>query len=245
MDRALFWKHSVDLTWNIEELIEGVDMFIGGDLSYKVLFPSCGTGEIAVGIAKKGYQVDAADGDPLMIEYAKRLIREEKVDITPVVCRWSDLENHFTGKYNVMVVRGNGIPYVNSWSEQNRPIIERQAAEAELVRSFQAFRNLLADHGAIYFDTRSVFEEEGREEVASGVINGLPAKLIYDISFDDDTRRVHATLQIGNEVHERDYAGLLLHLWELPSILKKAGLKCQPFEILGEETYTPVFAVHV
>src|SRR4051794_26606348 len=58
----------------------------------RVLDCACGTGTLAVGLALRGFAVDASDLSPAMVERTRRLAAERAVDVDARVCAWEDLE---------------------------------------------------------------------------------------------------------------------------------------------------------
>src|SRR4051794_8439696 len=58
----------------------------------RVLDCACGTGTLAVGLALRGFAVDASDLSPAMIARTRRLAAERGVALRAEVRAWEDLE---------------------------------------------------------------------------------------------------------------------------------------------------------
>src|SRR5690242_20589618 len=58
----------------------------------RVLDCACGTGWLAVGLALRGYDVDASDLSPAMVERTRRLAEERAVEVNVRECAWEDLD---------------------------------------------------------------------------------------------------------------------------------------------------------
>ena len=75
----------------------------------RVLDCACGTGTLAVGLALRGFNVDASDLSPAMIERTRRLAAERGVVVDARVCAWEDLEPG--PRYVAVFCVGNSIPH--------------------------------------------------------------------------------------------------------------------------------------
>src|SRR5688572_1749024 len=58
----------------------------------RVLDCAAGTGQLAVGLALRGFEVVASDASPGMVERTARLAAEHGVVVPAMTCRWENLE---------------------------------------------------------------------------------------------------------------------------------------------------------
>src|SRR3954469_19717189 len=57
----------------------------------RVLDCAAGTGQLAVGLARRGFEVVASDASPAMIERTRALARAHDATLHAHVCAWEDL----------------------------------------------------------------------------------------------------------------------------------------------------------
>jgi SAM-dependent methyltransferase len=78
----------------------------------RVLDCACGTGQLAVGLARRGFEVVASDASPAMVERTGRLAAEHGVDVRAVACAWEQLpgERH-DGPFDAVFCVGNSLTH--------------------------------------------------------------------------------------------------------------------------------------
>jgi SAM-dependent methyltransferase len=74
-----------------------------------VLDCACGTGALAVGLALQGFDVDASDLSPRMVERTRRLAAERGVAVSAQVRAWEDLEPG--PRYDAVFCVGNSLAH--------------------------------------------------------------------------------------------------------------------------------------
>ena len=258
------WQKSVPLLWNVDEVAASLERkfggvrrteFVGGSGGLvaawgspkRILDCGCGSGEFTIALAKRGYAIDCSDGDALMADATRQASEAAGLALDPKVLRWCELSRHFEGGYDVVMLRGNSLPYVLSWGNQEDQFrIDCEKADESLVRSFRAIREQLRRGGIFYFDMPHVFEKEGKEQVGKGEIGGIPATLTFDIGHKrGHIRRVISELTVGNAKEERIYNGLHLPFVNLDHLLQEAGFRLRDIRhcvaINGENIYSPFF----
>src|SRR3954453_24142181 len=62
------------------------------DAGRRVLDCAGGTGQLAVGLALRGFDVTACDASPAMVDRARALARAHRVALDTAVRRWEDLD---------------------------------------------------------------------------------------------------------------------------------------------------------
>ena len=86
---------------------------IVGDLpaGARVLDCACGTGQLAVGLANRGYDVVASDASAGMVERTRTLADAHGVDLRAIVCRWEDLRTAAGGPFDAVLCVGNSLTH--------------------------------------------------------------------------------------------------------------------------------------
>lgn len=74
-----------------------------------VLDCAAGVGWLAVGLAKRGFKVDATDLSPAMIARTRALAAREGVDVDARVCAWEDLSGE--PRYDAVFCVGNSLAH--------------------------------------------------------------------------------------------------------------------------------------
>jgi SAM-dependent methyltransferase len=78
----------------------------------RVLDCAAGTGQLAVGLALRGFDVVACDASPGMIERTRRLARERGAELETAVRRWDELgEQGPAGPFDAVLCVGNSLTH--------------------------------------------------------------------------------------------------------------------------------------
>jgi SAM-dependent methyltransferase len=76
----------------------------------RVLDSSCGTGQLAVGLAGRGMQVVATDASAAMIRRTEKLAEEFSAPLTTVRAEWRELTDHFgDASFDMLFCVGNSL----------------------------------------------------------------------------------------------------------------------------------------
>ena len=85
----------------------------------RVLDCSCGTGQLAVGLAKLGMAVDATDASPGMVLRTQQLAEQHRVPLTAHTVAWSELLSHFAPTtFDLVFCVGNSLAHAEGTSER-------------------------------------------------------------------------------------------------------------------------------
>jgi SAM-dependent methyltransferase len=130
-----------------------------------VLDCACGPGTLAVGLAKRGFQVSASDASPAMVDLARTLARERHVDIAAEVARWEALDTIWPTLFTAVFCVGNSLTHTD----------DRPAA-------LEAMRKVTAPDGLLVLTSRNwelvrAGPASSRFEVAR---DGIRAHVTYD-----------------------------------------------------------------
>jgi SAM-dependent methyltransferase len=77
----------------------------------RVLDCAAGTGQLAVGLALRGFEVVASDASPAMVERTQRLAARHGVRLTAATCRWEELERQGWAPFDAVLCVGNSITH--------------------------------------------------------------------------------------------------------------------------------------
>ncbi|MBN1344297.1 MAG: class I SAM-dependent methyltransferase [Phycisphaerae bacterium] len=109
--------------------------------SAEILDCACGTGTLALALARHGYRVAGTDASGGMIEEARRRAGEAGLAIEFEACRWDELAGRFARRFDLVLCRGNSIGHCRD--------------EAEMVRSLEGMREVMKDGGTLVVDSRN------------------------------------------------------------------------------------------
>jgi len=80
------------------------------DLSARVLDCAAGTGELAVGLRLRGFNVTATDASAAMVQRTRQLAAARGVELSTSVCRWEELlDQGWSNKFDVVWCVGNSL----------------------------------------------------------------------------------------------------------------------------------------
>lgn len=158
----------------------------------RVLDCAAGTGQLAVGLALRGFTVAAADASPAMVERTGRLAAEHDVEVRTMTCRWEELlPESFGGLFDAVFCVGNSLTHAG----------RRSARRSAL----QAMASMLCPGGVLVLTSRNwelIRRRAARLEIADELVErrGRTGLVIY-----------HWTLPDGwDEEHFLDVAVALL-----------------------------------
>ena len=90
-----------------------VDDLLGASSGARVLDAGCGTGRVAVELARRGHTLVGVDADPLMLAAA----RAKDPGISWIHADLGDLEAHLDGTFDLVVLAGNVMIFLEPGSE--------------------------------------------------------------------------------------------------------------------------------
>jgi SAM-dependent methyltransferase len=176
-----------------------------------VLDCAAGTGQLAVGLALAGFRVTASDVSGAMVDRARRLSREQGVELSAVRCAWEELHQQgWRGSFDAVFCVGNSLTHAAGQ-------IARRAALA-------AMEAVIREDGLLVLTSRNwerVREQGSRLEVSEELVerNGRRALVIHSWTIParwDDTHHLDvavALLDPGNQVTARSAR---LEFWPFP-----------------------------
>jgi SAM-dependent methyltransferase len=83
-----------------------------------VLDCACGTGQLAVGLAARGFDVVASDASAGMVERTRALADAHDVELRTVVCSWADLREAVRGPFEAVFCVGNSLSHAEGAAER-------------------------------------------------------------------------------------------------------------------------------
>ena len=145
----------------------------------RVLDCACGTGQLAVGLALRGYDVVAADASAAMVDRTSALAADYGVAVPAVACEWEALVHQgWEGSFDAVFCVGNSITHAG-------PTPRRRAA-------LSAMASILRDGGVLAVTSRNwdlVRTKGSGIQVADRLIqrDGGRALVIYGWRLPDST----------------------------------------------------------
>lgn len=107
----------------------------------RILDCACGVGVQALGLRRRGYDVEGTDASAGMIREAERRALAEGLDVRFSVCGWRELPAVMASRFDLVFCRGNAIGHCSDADE--------------MVASFQAMRAVLKPGGILNLDSRN------------------------------------------------------------------------------------------
>jgi SAM-dependent methyltransferase len=106
----------------------------------RVLDCACGTGQLAVGLAQRGFDVTASDASPGMVARTRALAAANDVEMRTIACRWRDLPAAADGRFDIVFCVGNSLTHA--------------AGEAGRRTALAAMAGVLAPGGVLHVTSR-------------------------------------------------------------------------------------------
>lgn len=193
----------------------------------RVLDCAAGTGQFAVGLALRGFDVVASDASPAMIERTRTLADRYGVDLVATTCAWEGLPaQDWSGSFDAVFCIGNSLTHA--------------AGRAHRLAALTAMAGVLTDGGLLVVTSRNwerVRAAGSGLQVADHLVerHGQPALVIHSWTIADDWDDRH-TLDVA--VARADAGGRVttaterLSFWpfrhdELHGELATAGLRVE------------------
>jgi SAM-dependent methyltransferase len=108
----------------------------------RILDCAAGTGQLAVGLARRGFGATASDASPAMVERTRALAAAHRVDVAVVTCDWAALgDQPWPAPFDAVFCVGNSVAHAG-------PTARRRAA-------LRAMAGLLRDGGRLALTSRN------------------------------------------------------------------------------------------
>jgi SAM-dependent methyltransferase len=108
----------------------------------RVLDCAAGIGQLAVGLALRGFEVVACDASPAMVERTRVLAERHSVDLSAITCEWEDLARQGRQEpFDVVFCVGNSLTHA--------------AGKAHRCAALQGMASVLRDRGLLVLTSRN------------------------------------------------------------------------------------------
>jgi SAM-dependent methyltransferase len=144
------WLYSDDVLSGALELKKNEDVLAKAGPKARILDCSCGTGTLAIPLAKRGFEVSGSDASQGMVEQTMRAARNAGLSIPLHCCTWEELPNHFAGPFDLIFCLGNSIGHARG--------------RDGMLRSLQGMRAVLKPGGKLVLDSRD-WEQIRKEKI--------------------------------------------------------------------------------
>jgi ubiquinone/menaquinone biosynthesis C-methylase UbiE len=143
----------------------------------RVLDCACGVGADAIALARRGFNVTAADGSASMVAEAKRRSRQFGVNIDIVQSRWQDLPERVPGAFEFALCLGNSMVHTET--------------KSNMISSLEGISKVLSPGGILVVDSRNwenLYQSKPRIVTSPYVIErqGIRCASLYIWTIPDD-----------------------------------------------------------
>lgn len=120
---------------NVHGEADLVDSLLGETGGTRVLDAGCGTGRVAIELARRGYVTTGVDADGAMLDTA----RAKNPELSWLQADLADLDSDLDTRFDLIVLAGNVMIFLDPGSEERvlRGLAERLALGGLLVAGFQ------------------------------------------------------------------------------------------------------------
>jgi len=238
MNIANLWelctKHMYDDTF-----IGGLEDFFKENDVKTILDVSGGAGFPSIELKRRGWDVTYSDGGEDMYELFQQRLEESGLEMPHYFSSWLDLEKNVPGTYDLVMCRGNSLPYIDSWYENN---ISENTLE-NLQKAFNQFKLKLNDGGKLYVDISKieVFQQDSKP-IKSMLVSEENLSIGWELTHDHENkvRTWKSLVKIDGKKEELIYKSYLLEHFNLVSLMIKAEFSSLGrVNIKGENHYQP------
>ena len=156
------WQLGCQLLWDKEELVAGLSAFMRENHVETVLDASGGNGFPAIELRRQGWNIAYNDLNALMKEQVEAEIQRDDDFLASMPCTqvsWEHLDSVIPpDSYDMILCRGNSLPYAASWSVNQ--ICDSDKAKAIIQKALTQFFQVLRPGGVLLVD-KSSFESAG------------------------------------------------------------------------------------
>ncbi len=238
------WRLGCQLLWNQEELVTGLSAFMRENHVEKVLDVSGGNGFPTIELRRKGWDIAYNDFNALMKEQVEAQIKTENDDfLASMPCTqvsWEHLDDVIApDSYDMLMCRGNSLPYAASWSVNQ--VCDSEKAQVIIQKALAQFFKALRPGGVLLVD-KSSFESAGIYVIQKeGVIEGKACQFHW-VFVNDIQSGIRRWDQYNTVEQETTcltvYSFLITEKMLLDWLTQTGFVSVCPTSIRGENIYT-------
>ena len=244
---ANYWRLGCQLLWNQEELVAGLSAFMRENHIESVVDVSGGNGFPAIELRRKGWDIAYNDYNAFMKEQVEAQIFKNDDFVASMPCTqvdWEHLDSVIVpGSYDMVMCRGNSLPYAVSWSVNQ--ICDPEKAKVIIQKALAQFFKVLRPGGVLLVD-KSSFESAGIYVIQKeGVVDSKACHIhwVFVNDIQSGLRRWDQYNTVEKETTCLTVYSLLITEKMLVDWLTTAGfISVCPTSIQGENIYTVLTA---
>jgi SAM-dependent methyltransferase len=235
MSVADIWDICLEFEYDKAALTQSLYRWISATNRRSVLDAACGSGFPAIALAKLGIEITCCDGSALMLRQFRRNAALAGVEIQPHCLCWSDLKDHFAGRFDLVMCRGSSLIYAGGWDKG------ATVHKDSILEALRSFYQCLEPNGIVYIDTTAEDAltdlRPHAKKYPKRLIDGRVIELSEVIYTDQVTRTRKWIVQVAVDGVKSELERFSLYLPhdELRSLMKDAGFNnVSRAEIAGE-----------
>jgi len=128
-----------DATLSQDPRIEALEPILAAFNGPRILDCACGTGLLALSLARRGYEVAGTDASRGMVMQAQAHAAEQKLPVPFDVCAWESLPMYIQKPVDVVICLGYALGHCRD--------------EREMLRSLEGMRAVLREGGSLVIDS--------------------------------------------------------------------------------------------
>jgi len=223
MDMGKVWDYYSKVFYD-KEYINSLAKFLKENNITSIFDCACGAGFPSIELKKQGFDMLCSDGSEDMIKVFEQNLKQKNIDIPHFKADWKELNKKINNKFDLVMCRGNSLPYANSWDKNSQSTLQ------DIKGALETFYKLIKEGGILYVDTihEKDYATGGFEkEIPEKIIDGKKIQLVYKTIHDENkkTRIWYSIIKVDGKEYKFEYEGYLLKHEELINTLKEVGFK--------------------
>ncbi len=204
---STIWHKSSEIDYLIDEL--------GINQSCNLIDVACGNGFHVLELLKRGYHIDALDGDEGNIKILDYTAKELCLEVSAICGKWQNLPITLKPYYDKILCLGTSITYFESWDENIT--IKRDGMEDRLKDVIRKFKNIMCKDGQLVLGIADYYKwpsDQVTIQFDPKIIGGNTYKMTWQLDLDWKCGLKHFNCTIENNSNVESHIHLVSYLFD-------------------------------